>query len=47
MGKALWSALYFDAGGGEIWMVTYSVPVYDSESRLVGVVTSDLPTDER
>jgi hypothetical protein len=41
-GKALWSAPYFDAGGGEIWMVTYSVPVYDAESRLVGVVTSDL-----
>jgi hypothetical protein len=47
VGKALWSAPYFDAGGGEIWMVTYSVPVYDSESRLVGVVTSDLPTEER
>jgi hypothetical protein len=43
LGQAVWSAPYFDEGGGNIWMITYSIPVYDSASRLIGVATSDLP----
>jgi len=41
-----WSAPYFDAGGGETWMVTYSVPFFrrnpDGARALAGVVTADL-----
>ena len=40
----VWSEPYYDAGGGEAWMVTYSIPIYSGgePSRLVGVVTSDV-----
>lgn len=45
-GLAVWSLPYFDAGGGETWMVTYSVPYFretESSGRvLAGVVTADL-----
>ena len=44
-GKAVWSDPYFDEGGGDIWMVTYSVPLYNGDSQLTGVLTSDLPVD--
>ncbi len=43
LGHAVWSEPYFDAGGGDIWMVTYSLPLYGEGDRLIGVVTSDLP----
>jgi sigma-B regulation protein RsbU (phosphoserine phosphatase) len=42
----VWSAPYFDAGGGDIWMVTYSAPFYrrlpDAQRVLAGIVTADL-----
>jgi sigma-B regulation protein RsbU (phosphoserine phosphatase) len=41
--RAVWSPPYFDAGGGEIWMVTRSVPLLDDEGRVYAVVTTDLP----
>ena len=45
-GQPVWSAPYFDAGGGETWMVTYSVPFFhrnpDGARVLAGVVTADL-----
>jgi ketosteroid isomerase-like protein len=37
-----WSKPYFDAEGGEVAMITYSIPVYDRENNLTGVLTSDL-----
>ena len=37
-------APYFDAGGGEIWMVTRSVPVRDAEG-IFALVTTDLPVE--
>jgi sigma-B regulation protein RsbU (phosphoserine phosphatase) len=42
--KPVWSEPYFDKGGGDAWMVTYSIPIYSSgkNSRLIGVVTSDV-----
>jgi len=44
--QPVWSSPYFDKGGGEIWMVTYSVPFYrrpaDVPRALAGVVTADL-----
>ena len=44
--QPVWSLPYFDAGGGETWMVTYSVPFFrkvpDDGRVLAGVVTADL-----
>ena len=40
----VWSEPYFDAGGGEIWMITRSVPVRDSDG-VFAVVTTDLEVD--
>jgi len=47
-GKSLWSDPYFDAGGGNIWMVTYSIPIYRAHNPHcpVGVVTTDLVIPE-
>ena len=36
----VWSDAYFDAGGGEIMMVTYSAPVIKN-GRAIGVLTAD------
>jgi len=42
-GKPAWSPPYFDRGGGDIWMVTYSVPFFrEGDHALAGVVTADL-----
>jgi hypothetical protein len=40
--KGCWSDLYYDSGGGNAWMITYSIPVYNADSSLYGVITSDL-----
>jgi hypothetical protein len=42
--EATWTDPYFDAGGGEIWMVTRSVPLI-RDGAVVLVVTTDLPVD--
>ena len=33
---------YFDAGGGDIWMVTWSAPVFDNKGGFKGVATADI-----
>lgn len=33
---------YFDEGGGNIWMVTWSVPFFDTVGDLKGVATADI-----
>jgi len=47
--QPVWSTPYFDAGGGETWMVTYSVPFFrkgPADQRLfAGVITADLALD--
>lgn len=40
----IWTPPYFDAGGGEIWMVTRSVPAQDADG-VFAIVTTDLPVD--
>ena len=40
---AIWTAPYFDAGGGNIWMKTRSVPVVVN-GKIIAVATTDLPT---
>jgi signal transduction histidine kinase len=44
-GKPYWTEPYFDEGGGNILMSTYSVPLYhktDSLQKFIGVLTADL-----
>jgi phosphoserine phosphatase RsbU/P len=48
LGHALWSEPYYDEGGGNILMATYSVPFYRTvagERRFSGVVTADVSLD--
>lgn len=44
--QPVWSAPYFDAGGGETWMITYSVPFFRKQPQggqaLAGIITADL-----
>ncbi|MEI6262089.1 MAG: cache domain-containing protein [Deltaproteobacteria bacterium] len=42
--KPVWSDPYYDKGGGDAWMITYSIPIYSrgNHSRLIGVLTSDI-----
>lgn len=40
--KGYWSEPYFDEGGGEAWMITYSVPLFTPDTILLGVITADL-----
>jgi len=42
-GAPHWSEPYYDAGGGEIWMRTYSIPLRAANGRIFAVLTSDLP----
>lgn len=41
-GKPEWSEPYYDIDGAGIFMVTCSMPVYDKQKKLIGVVTADL-----
>jgi hypothetical protein len=43
--RALWSDPYFDAGGGQIWMTTHSVP-FERGGVFTGVVTADVALEE-
>ena len=43
-GMGVWTEPYFDAGGGEVWMITRSVPVRDSQG-IFAIVTTDLVVD--
>jgi len=45
LGKSEWSEPYFDEGGGNVLMATYSVPFYEKQDRgkrLAGIVTADI-----
>ena len=44
-GAGVWTPPYFDAGGGEIGMITRSVPARDAGGVFV-IVTTDLPVDD-
>ena len=41
---SIWTSPYFDAGGGEIWMITRSVSARDG-GRTFAIITTDLPVD--
>ena len=44
-GEGHWSEPYYDEGGGEMVMTTYSVPVTDNVGRVAGVLTADVSLD--
>ncbi len=41
----IWTEPYFDAGGGEVWMITRSLPVRDARG-LFAIITTDLTVDQ-
>ena len=43
--EGYWSEPYFDEGGGEMLMTTYSVPVKDEAGRTAAVLTGDISLD--
>jgi sigma-B regulation protein RsbU (phosphoserine phosphatase) len=48
LNKPQWSEPYYDKGGGNIIMSTYSVPFYknvNGKKRLMGIVTADISLD--
>ena len=42
LNKPYWSEPYYDDGGGEKMMTTYSKPLYDNNGNLYGIITADL-----
>ena len=42
LGKAYWSEPYYDDGGADLIMTTYSYPLYDSAGKLYAIFTADL-----
>ncbi len=45
LGEGYWSEPYVDEGGGEILMITYSIPIRDENGRVAAVLTSDIALD--
>ena len=41
-GRPSWSEPYYDEGGGQMVMCTYSAPIYDHDKSLIGIFTSDI-----
>ena len=44
-GRSHWSEPYFDEGGGEMMMSTFSLPIRDSHGRIVAIFTADVSLD--
>ena len=42
LNEAYWSEPYYDDGGGEMMMTTYSRPLYDEYGNLYAVITADI-----
>ena len=42
LGRPCWSEPYYDEGGGQKIMCTYSVPIYDKDKQFMGIFTSDI-----
>ena len=40
--KGYWSDPYYDSGGGEMTMTTFSLPIFDSQENVFAVVTADI-----
>ena len=42
--EGIWTPPYYEAGGGEIWRITRSVPARDANC-IFAIITTDLPVD--
>ena len=40
--KNYWSEPYYDTGGGEQMMTTYSHPIYDQQGNMIAILTADV-----
>ena len=45
-GQGIWSEPYFDEGGGNILMTTYTLPMLDKNGRFYGVITADISLED-
>ena len=45
LGQAHWSEPYFDSGGGEQLMTTFSQPLFDQQGQMYAVMTADVSLD--
>ena len=45
-GKARWSEPYFDEGGGQVDMSTFSMPIYDSRTNFLAIFTADISLEQ-
>lgn len=45
LGKSYWSDPYYDEGGGEMTMATYSLPLFDRKGDMYAVITADISLD--
>ena len=44
-GRGHWSEPYFDEGGGEMMMSTYSLPIRNAKGQIVAIFTADVSLD--
>ena len=44
-GEEYWSEPYFDTGGGDILMTTFSIPVKDTDGKTAAILTADVSLD--
>ena len=42
LGAPCWSEPYYDEGGGQMVMCTYSAPIFDKKEKIIGIFTSDI-----
>lgn len=42
LNKPYWSEPYYDEGGGEMMMTTYSYPLYDKQGKMYAIFTADI-----
>ena len=40
--SAMWTEPYFDKGGSDLLIRTFSMPIHDHENRVVGILTADV-----
>ena len=45
-GEARWSEPYFDEGGAQVDMSTFSMPVYDSRTNFLAIFTADISLEQ-
>ena len=45
LNKRYWSEPYYDKGGGEQMMTTFSCPLYDKNNKMYAIITADVSLD--